>query len=176
MRAEAIADRKRRNAEIEEQRQKEEKLKAQRVEDNWTKGMSPPKQNLPPGSTWLKSSDVQPNPSRSERSRQRPQCGKDRRDVIVLHDATFQDVHDHHDAADPQDATRYGTDRRDVVDLNRAADLQHVDDLAANHADDLQHGHDLVVGHQEDDLRPADDLAAGLQDVIPTKITHLVVE
>ncbi|CAK4740305.1 unnamed protein product [Aphanomyces euteiches] len=138
--------------------------------------MSPPKQNLPPGSTWLKSSDVQPNPSRSERSRQRPQCGKDRRDVIVLHDATFQDVHDHHDAADPQDATRYGTDRRDVVDLNRAADLQHVDDLAANHADDLQHGHDLVVGHQEDDLRPADDLAAGLQDVIPTKITHLVVE
>ncbi|KAH9174295.1 hypothetical protein AeNC1_017680, partial [Aphanomyces euteiches] len=89
---------------------------------------------------------------------------------------------DHHDAADPQDATRYGTDRRDVIDLNRAADLQHADDLAANHADDLhqmddlQHGHDLVVGHREDDLRPADDLAAGLQDVIPTKITHLAVE
>ncbi|KAH9183543.1 hypothetical protein AeNC1_014481 [Aphanomyces euteiches] len=104
-----------------------------------------------------------------------PQYGKDRH---------------HHDAADPQDATRYGTDRRDVIDLNRAADLLHVDDLAANHADDLhqmddlatnqdddlEHGHDLVVGHQEDDLRPADDLAAGLQDVIPTKITHLAVE
>ncbi|CAK4253249.1 unnamed protein product, partial [Aphanomyces euteiches] len=70
MHAEAIADRKRRNAEIEEQ-QKEEKRKAQRVEDNWTKGMSPPKQNLPPGSIWLESSDVQPNPSRSERSQQR---------------------------------------------------------------------------------------------------------
>ncbi|CAK4621528.1 unnamed protein product [Aphanomyces euteiches] len=104
--------------------------------------------------------------------------------------ATWQDVHDHHDAADPQDATRYGADRRDVIDLNRAADLQHAEDLAANHADDLhqmddlaanqdddlQHGHDLVVGHQEDDLRPTDDLAAGLQDVIPTKITHLAVE
>ncbi|CAK4083285.1 unnamed protein product [Aphanomyces euteiches] len=119
-----------------------------------------------------------------------PQYGKVCRDVIVHHDATFQDVHDHHDAADPQDATRYGTDCRDVIDLNRAADLLDADDLAANHGDDLhqmddlaanqdddlQHGHDLVVGHREDDLRPADDLAVGLQDVIPTKITHLSVE
>ncbi|CAK4644961.1 unnamed protein product, partial [Aphanomyces euteiches] len=40
MRAEAIADRKRRNAEIEEQRQTEEKFKAQRVEDNWTKDIT----------------------------------------------------------------------------------------------------------------------------------------
>ncbi|CAK4230488.1 unnamed protein product, partial [Aphanomyces euteiches] len=85
-----------------------------------------------------------------ELRRAKKKHGKDRRDVIVHHDATCQDVHDHHDTADPQDATRYVTDRRDVIDLNRAADLQH--------------GHDLVVCHQEDDLRPADDLAAGLQD------------
>ncbi|CAK4687540.1 unnamed protein product [Aphanomyces euteiches] len=71
MRAEAIADRKRRNAEIEEQRQTEEKFKAQRVEDNWTKDMLLPKPNLLPGSTWMNSSDFRPNPSRSERSRQR---------------------------------------------------------------------------------------------------------
>ncbi|KAH9095096.1 hypothetical protein LEN26_017930, partial [Aphanomyces euteiches] len=158
MRAEAIADRKRRNAEIEEQRQKEEKLKAQRVEDNWTKDILAMSNRI---LQEVNDHDIVTD----------PQHGKVRRDVIVHHDATFQDVHDHHDAADPQDATRYGTDRRDVIDLNRAADLQHADDL--HQMDDLQHGHDLVVGHREDDLRPADDLAAGLQDVIPTKITHL---
>ncbi|KAH9132521.1 hypothetical protein AeRB84_021094, partial [Aphanomyces euteiches] len=140
MHAEAIADRKRRNAEIEEQ-QKEEKRKAQRVEDNWTKGMSPSKQNLPPGSICVTD----------------PQYGKDRRDVIVLHDATFQDVQDHHDAADPQGATRYGTDCRDVIDLNRAADLLHVDDLAANHADDL-HQMDDLAWNQDDDLQHGHDL------------------